>query len=181
MTLHVAFGLSIRSSLRLPELAPGRARPDVIVRAREGPDRARSSSFSAVHISWRGVGTFHVRGGREIVVDPAPGADPRVVRLFLLGPALAVLLRQRGLLVLHASGVSLKDGAALFSGASGSGKSSLAAVFHQRGHQVAADDVVALEVKQDTSLVLPAIPQLKLWPDTATALGDDIRDRKSVV
>src|SRR3989454_2089338 len=54
---------------------------------------------------------FRSREGREIVVEPAPGVDAGTLRLFLLGPVRAVLLHQRGFLVLHASAVVLDGGA----------------------------------------------------------------------
>lgn len=113
-----------------------------------------------------------MRGGDEIVVDPAPSVDSDLLRMFILGPVMATLLRQRGLAVLHASSVSVNSAAVTFLGASGMGKSTLAAALHARGFQFVADDAVALEVNLSTfPMVLPAFPQLKLWPDSAAALG----------
>src|SRR2546421_132869 len=72
-----------------------------------------------------GVGAFLVRGGREIVVDPAPGVEARVLRLSILGPAFGLLLHQRGRFVLHASAVASGGGVLAFAGGSGWGKSTL--------------------------------------------------------
>ncbi len=88
-----------------------------------------------VHLHWHSVATFLVREGRLVTVDPAPGIDQGTLRIFLLGPVLAALLRQRGYLVLHASAVAYSGGAAAFLGLSGRGKSTLAAALHARSSQ----------------------------------------------
>jgi hypothetical protein len=59
-----------------------------------------------------------------------------------------------------------------FLGASGQGKSTIAAALEARGHPLVADDVVAVDPGHAPApLVPPGIPQLKLWPDAVTALG----------
>jgi hypothetical protein len=87
------------------------------------------------------VARYRVQDGREILVDPLPGADPGDVRLWLLGTALGALLHQRGLLPLHVSALALNDAAYAFCGDSGAGKSTLAAALHQRGLALLTDDV----------------------------------------
>jgi hypothetical protein len=134
---------------------------------------------------WPGAGQVEVRDGKEIVVDVAPQAEERVLRLFLLGPVLSILLQQRGLLVLHASAVSVGGGAVAFLGASGWGKSTTAAALHALGHNLVADDNVAISLQTPASMddevnggavVLPAFPQIKLWPDSALALRESADD-----
>jgi len=121
-----------------------------------------------------GVGRFLVRAGREIVVEPSAKATEEALRAFLLGPVLAVALHQRGRLVLHASAVALDGGAVAFLGGSGWGKSTLAGALYRRGHRLIADDVLAVSDAADGPCAWPGIPQLKLWPDTAAALGDAV-------
>jgi hypothetical protein len=115
-----------------------------------------------------------VRGGRDIVVDPSPALDERMLRLFLLGPVLSVLLRQRGRLLLHASAVAVADEAVLFLGSAGWGKSTMAAALYARGHCLVTDDVAVLRAKENCPVLLyPGFPQLKLWPEALVSLGDD--------
>lgn len=118
------------------------------------------------------VGAFLVRGGREIVVDAARDVEDRVLRLSILGPALALLLHQRGFLVLHASVVARGGEAVAFLGDSGWGKSTIAAALHAKGYDFVADDVAAITLGPDGPHVLPGYPQAKLWPDAATLLGE---------
>lgn len=182
MLSYYAYGLGIRSVLPLPELVAAKAAPDVVVRlASVGrlPSEAASmgrgfrATTEEVCLFYEEAGVFLVRGGKEIIVDPIPGIEERVLRLFILGPALAVLLHQRGLLVLHASAVAVQEHAVAFLGGSGWGKSTLAVALYAREHGVVADDVVAVEVDAGSPKVLPGFPQLKLWPEVAFSLVDN--------
>jgi hypothetical protein len=124
-------------------------------------------------LRWPKAATILIRHGREITLDPEPGVHPHIVRLLLLGPALALLLHQRGLLVLHASAVTLADGVTAFLGHSGHGKSTTAAALHARGSRVVADDVVAVNLAAGAAPVaLSGVPELRLWPDAVRALGE---------
>jgi hypothetical protein len=179
---HFAYGLNIYSALLLPELAPGKGAADVHIRlgnVARSPSEAAAGCFRAptgeMIFFWEGVGTFLVRGGCEIVVDPAPEVDERVLRPFILGAVLAMLLHQRGRLVLHASAVAVDGAAVAFLGASGWGKSTMAAALHARGHRVVADDMVAVQEGAGCPAVFPGFPQLKLWPEAAISLGDDVK------
>lgn len=183
MFSYVAYGLSIHSDLPLPELVPGRRSADVTVRfgstgfsPQEPPEELRFyRSTDAMYMSRADIGTTMVRDGREIVVDPAPGVEEQQLRLLILGPALAVLLHQRGLLVLHASAVNVAGKVVAFVGESGQGKSTTAAALYAAGHSVVADDVMAVQVdaRGGRPIVFPGFPQLKLWPEAAaSSLGD---------
>ena len=127
------------------------------------------------YLSWKDIGTFCVRKGNEIVVDPASDVDQSSLCLFILGPVLGMLLHQRGLLVLHASVVAINDGVVAFLGDQGWGKSTIAAALHSHGHSIFADDILPLDIDgmQSRLMVHPGIPQIKLWPDSVTSLGED--------
>jgi hypothetical protein len=183
---YVAYGLGIHSALELPELTPASTRPDVVVRPGhvaqppsdptpgDGPLRASADEAS---LHWPDVGAFHLRQGREITFDPRPGVATGLLRLYLLGPVLGLLLHQRGLFVLHASAVALDNGVVAFLGHSGRGKSTTAAMLHVRGGAVLADDAVAVDLEAPGGpAALPGFPQLKLLPDAVSALGENPED-----
>jgi hypothetical protein len=179
---YVAYGLGIHSILELPELLPGRAPPDVVVRLGHVPgvpsgpppgDGLLRTNADETCLYWPDVGAILLRHGREITLDPRPQVAVDLLRLYLLGPALALLLHQRGFLVLHASAVSLDGGVVAFLGHSGHGKSTTAATLHARGAAIVADDVVALDLGASGGpAALPGFPLLKLWPDAVMALGE---------
>ena len=106
------------------------------------------------------------------MIDPVTDVVPELLPLWALGPALALILHQRGLCVLHASGVAVRDGAIAFLGGPGAGKSTTAAALYARRYGVVADDVLAVDLSGTEPLTLPGFPQLKLWPDSLAALGD---------
>jgi hypothetical protein len=60
----------------------------------------------------------------------------------------------------------------LFAGNSGTGKSTLVSTFMQRGYKMLSDDMLAVVFnEQNKAIVLPGFPQVKLWADSAQALG----------
>jgi hypothetical protein len=122
----------------------------------------------------KGVGAFLVRNGREVIIDPAPGVEERVLRLSLLGPVFSLLLHQRGQLVLHASAVEIAGQAVAFMGGAGWGKSTQAALLEARGYNVVTDDSTAVDVDEGCCTVIPGFPWLKLWPDTIACLGQTV-------
>lgn len=180
--VYSAYGLGIESVVELPGLisAPGPA--DVVVlrgsvRTAVETSEARTGlmrvTAGEAYLAWPMVAMV-VRDGREIVVDPAADAEGRAVGAFVTGPGFGVLLHQRGFLTLHGSAIALAGGAVAFLGASGWGKSTMAAALQARGHDLVADDVVAVaELDGGHPLAVPAFPQVKLWPDALSWLGED--------
>jgi hypothetical protein len=185
VSCYSAYGLRIQSDLALPEFRERRETPaghDVAIRLAETEFLFPAASGRGWYtwitreeaiLFYQDVGLFHVRGGREVIVTPAPGAEETLIRLYLVGNVMGVLLYQRGLLVLHGSAIERDGGAIAFLGNSGAGKSSVAAALHTCGHNVVADDVVPVETTPGRATVYPAFPQLKLYPAIAGALGYD--------
>lgn len=180
-TLCTAYGLTIASELHLPELLPGAGDPAVTIRlgavARQPDEVAEAGNFVRAGVDEAalfatGIGAFLVCRGRAIVVEPAPGVDPALLRTFLLGPALAVLLQQRRILTLYASAVEIEGAAVAFIGWKGNGKSTTAAALQARGHRLLTDDILALDLAPLTNpTVYPGFPQIKLHPDTAALVA----------
>jgi len=184
-TLYTAFGLSIRSELRLTEL------PQTIGKTGAADVEIELGDLSA---AWRTYGDpddyyayldgqflFHVpdvaiysiRGGKHIVVSPFAGAEEQSLRVYLLGTCMGAILMQRRTLPLHGSAVVIDGQAYAFVGESGAGKSTLAAAFRNRGYRLLSDDVIAVTVGADgnTPIVIPAYPQQKLWQASIDQLG----------
>lgn len=173
------FGLNLRSEMDLAALAPAVDSGIVDVEIAFGAVPASDhNGYRATEdgtlLSVAKVGRYWIRDGRQILIDPAPGASERNVRLFLLGSAIGALLHQRGLLPLHANAIDLGGRAVAFSGHSGAGKSTIAAWFHDRGHNILADDVCVIGFDEaGRALAYPGIPRLRLWREALEASGRD--------
>jgi hypothetical protein len=184
MFQYWAYGLGIHSAFLLPELeAVAEAKADVVIR--QGsleealPQSVQQNQVfwskpEEIYFFWDQVGRLLVREGREIIVDLCSEADEALLRLNLLGAGLAVLLYQRGYLVLHASSIAIQGQVVAFLGEKGQGKSTLAATLFERGHALVADDAVPVDMRRSDGLTTVAgFPQFKLWPDAIAALGYD--------
>ncbi len=172
------FGLDLRSEMDLAGLAPqvdgGRADVEIAFGPVPASDHhGYRATEEGTLLAVAKVGRYLISEGR-ILIDPAPGASERNVRLFLLGSAIGALLHQRGLLPLHANAIDIDGRAVAFSGHSGAGKSTIAAWFHDRGHTILADDVCVIGFDDSgRALAYPGIPRLRLWREALEASGRD--------
>lgn len=165
LSLVRLFGLTIASELSLPGLvaAPEGSPIDVNIR--------RGAVGPEADLVIPEAGSFLVRDGREIVVDALPDIPERNVRLFLLGSAMGLLLHQRGLFPLHANAIALDGRAIAVAGATGAGKSTLAAWFSRHGLGLVGDDVIALKPTVEGMMALPGPPRVRLWRQSLDTLG----------
>lgn len=108
---------------------------------------------------------------RRIRITWTSAVIERDIAPVLLGGVMGVYLYTRGVMCLHASGVVIERTAALILGASGRGKSSTTASLVQRGFPLLTDDIAALDFQPGAVFVQPGYQHLRLWPDTAQALG----------
>ena len=175
------YGLVVASEMVFPELTHANpdAIPDIFIRrgkvaveglpggTRQGPFSYTATDPMQFWLTVPDIARYQVSEGREILVDPWPEVDEDSVRVFLLGSCMGALLMQRGLLVLHGNAIRIGDSCFVCVGPSGSGKSTLAAAFLKRGHDVLADDVVAVN---DNCEAIPGFGRLKIWQDAADRL-----------
>lgn len=173
---YVISGLTVCSQIELPSAIPAAAPPasaDVSICEGHVPDVLEHAEFfanvvqiagSRLRFAFSGVMTVLVEDGRRITVQRHDGAVEGDVVMCLLGTAFAVILQQRGRVVLHASAVAVGDKAMLFCGASGAGKSTMAALLSRRGYPLLNDDVCNLSRTVDGRyIVYPDGRMLKLW------------------
>ncbi len=143
-----------------PPLAPLRLERDMVAVGADG----------AVVIDAPGCVRIAITDGRNVVVDPAPGAALAEVQSWLLGPGLGVICHQRGAIPLHACAIGTLGGAGALAiaGHSGAGKSTTAAALVRRGHRLLGDDVLVID--PDTALAQPCFPVVRLWDRSRAAL-----------
>ncbi len=176
-----AYGLGIESNFELAELdsRPGPVEVTIRQRLTTPPhDPAGQQGFlrfdrEEITYVCQPVGVFRLSAGRMIEFWLTPGVEQDFVRYFLIGNLMAMLLHQRGRLVLHASCVGVgEQGAIAFVGQSGAGKSTIAAAFDAAGHPIISDDIAAVDLERGLE-VPTGYSFFKIAPAAADALGFD--------
>jgi hypothetical protein len=178
------YGLSLRSSLALP--CPRRATRSGDVElvpwevTRDGPPPAgrsrawfgwRCGADGSALLSWKGLFDFAVSAdGRRIAWRRAHGASDEALHTYLLAQVVSFSLLALGREPLHATVVTLDDGAIALVGDCGSGKSTLAAAFLAAGHRLLTDDLLVLDRRDGTYWGLPGLPRIKLYSRVAGQL-----------
>src|SRR5207302_10187186 len=177
--------LKLASDFDLPGLVPWNgpadAPADIVIRLGLTPARLEAPDHVAPVFQTQGrdrhllllpgTGRILVQAGREVTVEPEPGADPSVLRAILTGPIQAVLWHQRGHLPLCGNAVLVEGRAIALVGPAAAGKSTLAARLTMRGHTPIADGLCVIDISEPQVSVLPGTPHLQLWRDALDHLG----------
>lgn len=186
-------GLSVASEIGLPGLIGiPPAPPQVTIRYGDVPQALAGAQ--ELRATWQmdgdrflllipGIARFLLHAGRAIEVAREADASEADVAIFLTGTVFGILLHQREQFVLHASAVRVGDRAVLFCGASGMGKSTMAAALGRQGYAMVTDDISAIAFDGQSPAVLPDGRRLKLWADAvdhldlASRRGDAVRGK----
>ena len=118
-------------------------------------------------------GSWRVAGEALDITDfPIDGSGPGTeLEPLLLAAVTRAVLARTPLLVIHAAVVAAPDGLVVIPGASGHGKTTLAAALVRRGWGYVSDEVLAVD--RTTGAVTPFARPLSLSPDSWSALGLD--------
>jgi hypothetical protein len=180
---YAAYGITFAVPFRCPGLSP--APPDipadVVVRQAPVPRTLEAPLISDRR--WDAEpGRFLLRGGRRsgrflvqggaVTLERNPAAEEEVLARCFIEEVLPALLRQRGLVVLHANAVVTPRGVVAIAGPSGAGKSTTLAALLDRGCAMLADDLTALSCTPDGFIeVLPGAARVRLTEAAVNGLG----------
>ncbi|MEC4896290.1 MAG: hypothetical protein SAL07_18275 [Oscillatoria sp. PMC 1051.18] len=183
---YFAYSLGIKSELEIPEFIPFETNGDVTIKIKKDGQIKDYLSPEIYSQTWhfqlsrqqaffylQDTGLFRVENGNKIEIILTPETSLTLMRQYLVGIVMSVLLYQRGMLVLHASAVNFQGSAVAFLGVSGQGKSSTAAALHTQGYTLINDDVAPVNLGKGKATITPGFPQIKLSEEIATALGYD--------
>jgi hypothetical protein len=188
---YLAFGLTILSEIDLPELfSVDKPRHSADIEIKIGnligifPELNGKSNHIVINKSLvvfqiPKVALFSIQDGKYITISPFDNADNDVIRLYILGTCMGILLMQRKILPLHGSVFEANGKAYAIVGDSGAGKSTLASVFLKEGFKLLSDDVIAIAfLDNKTPYVIPSYPQQKLWENSLNKIGMPSLDYK---
>ncbi len=121
----------------------------------------------------QGVGQFFISsGGDSVRYRLETYADAASVESILIGPVIGMALQLQGAMLLHAGALSTGTSAFAFSGPHGTGKSTLVSSFASvSGLHILTDDILPVAFLGDRVTARQSHGRLKLWEDSATALG----------
>ena len=178
MSLFEAYGLKVETTWELPGFSLAAGKADVLLE--EAPistaiERLHNGGDTVAGI-FPGQFRFVSVKGEFVQFETQPGCIPEVVQAYLANFVLGVVLRQRGYLPIHASSVALGPHVVLFAGNSGTGKSTTAEYFLSRGYSLLAEDSSVLDLAAGNIRVLPGPKRIKLRPQAAAWLHDDVTE-----
>jgi hypothetical protein len=142
-----------------------------------------ATPLSIARISTPDGAVHRLRMNSELAIDVFP--DGRLVARsdgpvaqntldhFLADQVIPRILAHRGDFVCHSGAVRCDDAALMFVGASGRGKSTLAASFNLAGHALLGDDAMVVSWSNHIPHVRSVYPSLRLFPDALAALMPD--------
>jgi HPr Serine kinase C-terminal domain len=186
-----AYCRNIHSDIELPDFVETSFSPwDIDLRISKKivahPIRFESDDISpqivggCIHCTFPNEVRYEICSGNQITLFTAGKIHPDFERLPLSGFAMAAVLHQCGLWVLHGSAVEINGKAVVVAGEKMAGKSTLVAGLLSKGHRLISDDVTALAIDDNGVYVLPGIPAIKLWPKAAESIGLNIIELKKV-
>ena len=151
----------------------------------EFPDGSRWAAFAregrGYVVRFAEVGDFDIDIDRRIIRCYRQADAPEyTMRHLLLDQVLPLLVGDRSHLAVHASAIATPRGAVVLLGASGHGKSSLAACLAHRGHPVLSDDCCVLRGSSGAFDVVPSYPGIRLKPDAVAGAWQPGADGPSV-
>lgn len=106
----------------------------------------------------------------EVTCVPVPGTSPQAIEDLFLNQVMPMVHAQAGGLVIHASAVAIAGGIVGFVGATGRGKSTLAAAFARSAVPFLSDDGIALVREGEHYTAMPNRPTFRLWQDSEAAV-----------
>ena len=182
---YIAFGINLRSEkLELPELISSSNRKlndlNIIQNNSSNWPKIKKSEYDTtflkiqkndLRLEIKGIGKFRITNGKLIEWErESENVSDSDLRTFLLGSAFGAILIQRGITTFHANALEKNGKGIICLGRSGVGKSTIAYALIQDGWNLIADDLVALN---EDGYILPGIPRIKLWHDSAFSFGLD--------
>ncbi|MGF7119194.1 hypothetical protein [Methanobacterium oryzae] len=165
---YSAYGLNICSEIEFPELNHGLQIKDVSIRFGKNKFHRKNNEVFIVnekdiYFFFNDLGIIRIHNGLSIIIDPLDNIDENSLREFIMGTGLALLLFQRGFLILHGSAVKINNHAIAFLGNSGLGKSTLAWSFYLRNYPVVTDDVIAVQFDENNRpMIWPGFSYLRI-------------------
>jgi len=178
MYKYLIYGSIIESELQLLNIPETDGTPEIRIVFTDTPaDKAKlgesgiytSPTYSVVGLTF---GTVAVSNGNLMEIYRYKDVEPSEFVPFIIGWGFAFLFHQRGYTIFHCSAINIDGKAALVSGVSGAGKSTIALSLINRGYKYLVDDLAVFNPAEGENLV-PAYPLQKVCRDVSVNLDQE--------
>ncbi|WP_283688989.1 ATP-binding cassette domain-containing protein [Clostridium perfringens] len=189
---YKVYGLIVESDIEIPELLSidkNEKKVDVKIKKDIIPkniiEKIPSYSWfkydiNSMVFTVKGIGSFYIYDGNNIIVQPSENADNQGIKTFILGTSFGMILLQRNKIAIHGGCVLIGENAIILTGQSGAGKSTLTNAFRHYEFPFMADDVCSTVEFQDEIFIEPAYPQQKICKDAMKKMGYNISNFKLI-
>lgn len=180
------YGLKVASELEIPEAQEcGGTNPDVTIELGCIPEFLKGSKEKG-YGTWTngtvnawfytpGTAQFYVEGGTRILVEPEDEGNKALMNSMILSAGLCLVLLQRNEPVLHGSAIVSGKKAAVISGESGAGKSTVTMEILKEKVGFLADDTVRIQMRDGGVYAHPTYPQQKVCRNHIEEYGLDLK------
>lgn len=118
------------------------------------------------------LATYHIYNGDTIIVDPCENADQQLIKVYILGSVLGMVLLQKNIVAIHGGSIVMNNKGCVFTGDKGAGKSTLTTALRLKGYKFISDDVASINIG-DINTINPGFAYQKLCDDAMVKLGYD--------
>ena len=131
-------------------------------------------------VDGEGAGSFRIHFKNKTIEWKRPPGDlSGWAKIFFRGRVLGLVLSHLpNFVVLHANVIARSTQAIFLLGPAGCGKSTLTASFLNAGFSLLSDDLAVVRLVDDSLVVEPGIPEIRLWPQSLVLKPADIRDER---
>ena len=163
--LYRVYGLNIESEIKIPELS--KLDNEDIINAKINYEIVSDEIKELIKMGYMGgyqkqdmwfnipnLAIYHITNGNQVIIEPYENADNQLVKVYILGSVVGMVLLQNDMVALHGGGIVINDNGYVFTGDKGAGKSTITTALRQRGYNFVADDVCSIK-QGDTNKIYP--------------------------
>ncbi len=185
------YGLKVVSELEIPEAQEyAFSEPDVTIETGSIPDFLKDSKEKG-YGTWTngtvnawfntpGAAQFYVEGGTRILIEPEEDGNKALMNSMILSAGMCLVLLQRNEPVLHGSAIVTGKKAAVISGESGAGKSTVTMEILKEKVGFLADDTVRIQMQDGGVYAHPTYPQQKVCRNHVEEYGLDMKNLRYI-
>jgi len=192
--LYLLHGLIVKSSFVIPELIPAEQEKvnkiDVTITFGKVPktidypvinNSELKLSEKERYFLVKGLAHFYIANGNTIIIEQIEHIQMARIRVYILGGCIGAILSQRNMIPIHGSSVLINGLGIIFSGSSGSGKSTITTSFINKGCKFLSDDITAICKNDNGQFVIhPSYPLQKICNDAKEIIRYEYSEIKLV-